>query len=566
VKTVNKMATAMAVALSFGIASQVSAEIMLKHNARGDALLFPAFQGSMENYFTIMNAHNEYIQGHLRFRGAGWSAELRDFDVILSPGDVMVFRVADVNGDGFWDIDQSLDPNNFAYTGLLRSCKNRVDPTQPEQPNCMNYSDTLVPGIDLPEIDEALIAYQASQGYVEFIAEGVFNRIGNTNSILDTKNRMDILKDLGNAGKYPQHGQRRIGSKLGTSLWSWTDADGVRGGAPNAFIGTARDVPNVLSGTAFVTMPGSGHGLAYNAEALVDFRTNGNPHRIDNYAADNAVIIHDENNALLGVCNMSGSVCGNSPFGDYVYGWPHQSDNMRGSKDDDQYEARVSFNNTWGPTLADGDDYDIPSRADQNVDPTLDDLDARMNVVNSIAEVEEAIRAGGQSFTSFYFDGGKLDANSPSAPLTSWYYGFFPTKFFYGERPKYYGQTSFDNYVKAAVKLLVGENMVKNIQQQIWDIEEHSPAFADVECEVSPCPFPDAALTIGAAYEVSYFTVDWLKSTYEQAELDAADYSKGRTVLLFIDNTPPYDRAFPGLLYTFEVSSDFLGHWRSMHR
>ncbi|MBE9562559.1 MAG: hypothetical protein IMF12_06825, partial [Proteobacteria bacterium] len=105
-KRVNKLAASVAVALSLGVMSQANALIELEANSTGDALLFPVYWGDsgVENYFTIMNNDDKWIQGHLRFRGAVWCGELLDMDIILSPGDVFVFRVADLDGDGFWEV------------------------------------------------------------------------------------------------------------------------------------------------------------------------------------------------------------------------------------------------------------------------------------------------------------------------------------------------------------------------------------------------------------------------------------------------------------------------------
>jgi hypothetical protein len=147
-RKINKLAAAIAVAVGVGAASTANAVIELKPNCLGDAMLFPIYHGYFENYFTISNMANEWIQGHLRFRGAAWSGEVRDFDVILSPGDVMVFRLADLDGDGQWEIDQSLDPLNFKYTGMYAyndmpfTCK---DSGGSPIDGCMEMSTTLIP-------------------------------------------------------------------------------------------------------------------------------------------------------------------------------------------------------------------------------------------------------------------------------------------------------------------------------------------------------------------------------------------------------------------------------------
>ncbi|MCP4695458.1 MAG: hypothetical protein GY862_01215, partial [Gammaproteobacteria bacterium] len=120
-KKANKLIVAIAAAASLSPAAS-QAEIKLKPDGFGDALIFPVFHGLAENYFTISNISYDYVQGHIRFRGAGWGSGLLDFDVILAPFDIFVFRLADLDGDGQWEIDQSIDPDNFAYTSLTGSC------------------------------------------------------------------------------------------------------------------------------------------------------------------------------------------------------------------------------------------------------------------------------------------------------------------------------------------------------------------------------------------------------------------------------------------------------------
>jgi hypothetical protein len=252
--------------LGLGFTTQANATISLESGGKGDALIFPVYNGNFENHFAILNDSDLWIQGHIRFRGAGWSGELLDFDVILSPHDVMEFRLADVDGDGFWEIDQSLDPKNFQYTGMLKECK--AENTNNTMPNCMDQFSMLIP-VANGKITQDLINYHRQWGYIEFIGEGVLNGM----------NHIVMEKLITSAGSFAQDGQRRSGNKLGTHLWSWTDADKARGGNDKG----ATDVPNVLSGTAFVTVPGSSHGLSYNAEAFSNFRTATNPHRIDNY-------------------------------------------------------------------------------------------------------------------------------------------------------------------------------------------------------------------------------------------------------------------------------------------
>jgi len=629
-KRVNKLAAAIALALSAGVVSQAKAVMVLDDSGKGDALLFPAYQGYMENYFTIMNTSDDWIQGHIRFRGAGWTAEMLDFDVILSPYDVFVFRLADLDGDGYWEIDQKLDPDNFAYTGYLY---NNSDATRPQQcvgavtkDNCIDQRPALIP-TPTSIITEAEIEYNRNQGYVEFIAEGVFLT---TQTPAAMKNTMMQLSSPANAGQLAQFGQRRAGNRVGTHLWSWTDADGARGGAPYAADFGAADVGNVLTGTAFITAPGSAVGVVYNAEAISDFRTNDNPHRIDNYP-ERGVIIHHENS--ISPAN------GISPAGDYVYGWPWVGDGFLNpathqNPDNRQDEARISFNNTWGPTMADGDDYNLdgsgayaPTRTRWTQELTLqpgttaavDDWDITLNnandsvnfitglPTNSIAEVEEMIRQasmGTQNASSFYFDSmgrinpadmtfsggveaifdaacqgnGREDgAACSNTNLTSYFYTYFPTKFYYGESSTYHGTSStLDAYIVAAVTEMLSRP--KEVIPGIWDIKENAPVPPPTgDCVFSPCR--DTIVEqyrVWLKHEVNYYPIGVLKYTYDQGSLSQFDFGKGLVVIgpnptqnnpVNTGSNPKVSQIFPWLNYTFEVTSDGqVTGWRPMHR
>ncbi|MEN8216245.1 MAG: hypothetical protein ABFS56_07680 [Pseudomonadota bacterium] len=561
-KPLMKLAATAAMALSIGVLPQANAEITLKSNGLGDALIFPVFWGhpGVDNYFTISNRSSKWIQAHLRFRNGTWCGEQLDFDVIFSPGDVLVFRVADVDGDGYWEIDQSLDPHNFAYTGIGGSCGPDTDKgpdnSASELPGsatemCMNQSDLLIPNAT-DNLDNGLLDHARNMGYLEVFAEGVFE--GMTHEI------MADLTNPENAGERAPQGQRQVGNKLGTSLWSWTDA-----GNGYAVSRRASDVGNWLSGSAFITVAGSGMGIAYNAEAFENFRTSHHQHRIDNYPHDSGVIIHDENSI--------GQPHGPSPFGDYLYGFKNED------RDD---EKRISFNNTWGPTIADGDDYNAPNGCSfSSTNPDIDNWDNEWNdpnfppFANSICEVETAIRAGGQFYTSFYFAGEQYN----NATLSSFYFAVFPTKFFAGERDNLYGQSTRSGYLGKAVNQLLIEG--KPTYNEIWDHEERPGRGSGqpdptADCIISPCiaddePPPPKKMTLAQC--VSVYTVDFIKEFNEKS----ASFTQGK-VIIGCDETfgkacDPKNNLFgnakrfptwPFLGYTFEMDGYGIGQWRNM--
>jgi len=624
-KKLHKLAAAVAVAAGIALSPQAGAigyntvGMEQETGGRGDTLLFPVFYGYGENYFTIGNSTDQFIQGHLRFRGAAWSGELLDFDVILTPGDVFVFRLADIDGDGFWEIDQSLDSRNFAYTGMLQGCSPEGGKGVAKS-NCMDQFTDLIPTA-VPEcgITAEVITHHRNVGYVEFIGEGILN--GLTDDLLNS-----FINPV-NAGRLAAQGQREIDNRLGTSLWSWVMPDGVENdwgfggtvGNSGTFHATrtALDVPNALSGTAFITTTGKSYGVAYNAEAFGNFRTNQFAHRVSNYnvavngTSQTGVILHHENAAADARSFL------------YRYGYDESGNGLN------EFESRISFNNTWGPTLADGDDY-LAATPTGRVGEDLshlrfmigndDSFDiAFQNLPNSIAEVEEAIRkssyytatvTGGTSanpssprqlFTGFYFDNAVFDKASnqagtacqnqsngrePSVACTanrlqSWYFAFFPTKFFYSEDVNRWRNTSnqcgWNNtnrllgrrgYLEAAVTHALA--IPKPFNVQVWDTTEKTPGKV---CIQSPCLIESRGLTL--THELAVFNIKTLKDLFGTGEHQ--NWDAGRIVLQVQPEanvcrdspaqTPSCISTFPGLLYTFDMGTDgALAHWRALER
>jgi hypothetical protein len=622
-KKMKTIAAAVGVALSLGVASQAANAVMeYKPGGKGDALLFPFYKGSpgWENYYTITNSANAWIQGHIRFRGAAWCGELRDFDIILSPGDVFVFRLADLDGDGLWEIDQSLDPQNFRYTGLHPA----VDQTHTKSISicnmggtgqteaCMDSSTNLMPSEPDAIITEEILAHQRELGYIEFIGEAVLDNMNHT--------IMSILLDAQPRDWAPY--QTDVFYQRGTSAWKWSNAANhfavVNPPQNNGvWVGDRglSDVPNALSGVGFVSLTGTSSALTFNADAILNFRTGVNDHRIDNYRldingdplphwtpADRAVIVHHENGAADGD--------GISPFGDYVYRFPLER------PESNVYEGRISFNNTWGPTLGDGDDYDLSRTFDngKNVygrpvnlrwtqgtldnptamgnpdDNQIDDWDIDLAAVgdprpiNSIAEVEEAIREGGQTFSAFYFDNAGFGAQSAGS-LRSWFIAYYPTKFFYGEKASFYEQKTLKAYITQAARFMI-LRMGKTYNLQVWDINENTGGESAIfipgqEC-VSPATLEECfddviitgqkgTLTLGHCCNI--FDITQVKNAFSS---QVSNFFTGRAVFSPQINDPleegatKFDRldwkSYPGLFYEFEWSNGGICGWRPLHR
>jgi hypothetical protein len=577
-KKVNKLAATVAMALGLGaVVPQTNATIEQWSNSRGDTLLFPVFYGYTENYFTISNSANAWIHGHLRFRGAGWSGELLDFDVILSPGDVFVFRLADIDGDGFWEIDASLDPKNFQYTGMLTNCSPEGGVGTPKE-QCKDQYSLLIPPADNGRITPEVIRHHRNVGYVEFIGEGVLSGM--------TADKMRLVVDKDN-----QLNQRRVDNNRGTSIWAWLDQNGS--GSSHVVDGnTVLDVPNALSGTAFITIAGDGQGIAYNAEALVNFRTCSEgtggviQHRLDHELVAGAVD-YNRGELIVPATGIAGTVgCGAvivhhenaaAPPATYPYLYGYKEEDKGGLA----AEGRISFNNTWGPTLADGDDYSLDGlRWTFGTPPnSTDNWDQTFGNVNSIAEVEEAIRKGDrQNFTGFYFDRPELESN---------YFAFFPTKFYYGEERRYWVNVLPTNslernatdkltgprgYITAAVEHLLG--LAKPFVPEVWDIFENAPQSVCIE---SPCISPEPDLLIGE--ELAFFSITNVKNTFGTGKHQS--WEAGR-IALKIANANNFAAeadmkhrdsiySFPGLVYAFDMGTSssggvFIGNWRALER
>jgi len=605
-KKLHKLAAAVAVAAGIALSPQTQA-IELKTGGVGDAMLFPVFAGMYENYFTISNSANEWVQGHLRFRGAAWSAELLDFDIILSPGDVFVFRLADVDGDGEWEIDGNLDKKNFQYTGMVFSCSGPSGTFN----YCVNASNMLMPDaayLKTNGISDAdnVINLQKQWGYVEFIGEAVLKTM-----------TQDIMKVLlsDTPGTWAPYVTSN-GNKRGTNTWRWSDAEGgaFRTCPSERCDRGLSDVPNALSGTAFVTVPGQGSGIAYNAEVFRNFRTADYPHRINNYGKTVVQLTagHPNTSVILHHEDASFSANAPSPAGDYVYG--ESSEN----RDD---EVVISFNNTWGPTLADGDDYLPTSLPDGGVPSLTPGLPFPINAVpnslvfplfgddtwdarragyrcsgapcpdyqspfnNSITEVEMAIREmlldqrvvlndplglqfRGQSFTSFYFDDDSFDKSPQGgkSTLSSFFLGHFPTKFYYAEGDLGVVGARQANYLNKAVLALL--KMGKPIDILVWNIDE-TPCTC-TNAAISPARTASCNQVLG--HELNIWDIKWLKKSFTDG--NCGSYRNGRTeVHLKTSLADPGEQytndSYPGLLYTFEMSSETgktLTNWRSMSK
>jgi hypothetical protein len=231
-------------------------------------------------------------------------------------------------------------------------------------------------------------------------------------------------------------------------------------------------------------------------------------------------------------------------------------------------------------------------------------------VPNSIAEVEEAIRRDGQTYTAYYFAGDTLSRSNlrdTPATLSSQYFAFFPTKVFWSEMYDRYAAKTFNNYLDSAVRWLLSKP--KPYHLEVWDNFEReactvpppvggfvspyqpgSSSSSSVCTTTSTGTSPVVTTTTCApvvqttktpcftflGYELTFFDITSIKDTFpgiSGSGLDVKkDFKAGRVVL-----DPPKDaddpfqnnlrQSWPALMYTFELGSDWsLGHWRRMQR
>jgi hypothetical protein len=608
-RKLNKLAAAIAVALSTGIASQAHAVISVHYDQEGDALLFPVYHGALDNYYTIFNNSNTWMQGHLRFRGAAWSGELLDMDIILSPGDVFAFRVADVDGDGRWELDQSIDIENFEYTGLDNSAM------------AMNYSTALFPEFvdgdpyldrDLyPNISDQALVDQEAMGYVEFIGEAVLNGCGLTRTA-NSEQYCDY--DWDGDSDFP------------LSAWEWHEQSPVEINPAFPLVGNDLDgVGNWLSGQFWIAIPGLSSGMGGAATMFRNFRTDSGvgTHRVDNYfndatlVPDSEVILHNDNPT--------------APDDEYIY---RIGDNIPSAYMAGVFEDSVSFNNTWGPTLADGDDYNVAAGAVLNytvLDATVSRVTATstnrppMNFimgtnslatnayragviagndyydetyadpqpfVNSLAEVDLALNKNAQNFTSHFFDGASSAKSVSGMPLSTFFFAHYPTKFYRaeiirGQAPvqtpvpavkfDYYAAGTEDSglqhWINAAVDFLLDRTRTgKSYDVEVWNMSEDYVCTEGATTLISPAPIRQELCQITAVHELHLFTMGDFKTVVPSS----SDYTEGQVALFPIENDlnslndDVFVKSYPGLMYSFDIELSGTGfdlsHWLPMFR
>lgn len=585
-RKLNKLAAAIAVALSAGVmAPQAHAIISAHYDQEGDAMLFPVFYGVLDNYYAIHNNSNLWVQGHLRFRGAAWSGELLDMDIILSPGDVFTFRVTDLDGDGVGELDQTTDPGNFVYTGLTTD-EGYMEFKDSLFPNLVTGDVALDPSL-YDNITDTATADQMAFGYIEFIGEAVL-----VGCDVPPTEGCDLDNDGNNQNDWP------------LTAWDWDAADPDNDNVQDDLTG----VGNWLSGQWWISLPGgTTSGMSGAALMFRDFRTDdvgtvAAPvmRRIENYP-NPEVILHVDDPTVNDDA--------------YVYRFP----------DSDRYEQYVSFNNTWGPTLADGDDYNLgagsvltytvldaagtaPTGNSGNVKQTMptvgnvavqnaylaggagggqdywDDALTGItiyNPVNSVAEVDLALNKNAQQFSSHFFDGGSNNS-SGTPPLMTFYFAHFPTKFYRAEFvsktvPPSLGSVlanlrDLQHLINTAVDTLLSSDLDKTYDVEVWNTDETFVCTQSAISSTSPAVVLEKTCQYTFDYELDLVAISDLKATQSQT---TRSFTEGQLLLFPLESdlnsgdVSVFRRSYPGLLYAFDIelsSGIDLSHWLPMFR
>lgn len=373
-----------------------SAVITAEDAGSGDALVLPlTFMDAEKNRIALRNNSNEFVQAHIRFRTGVASREVRDFDIIFSPWDVVTIDLVpvidEVTGEYQTTEIRSTD-KSFRYNPLTQDY-------DPAVGFVTTYSEgTLAESANYLTAEQ--VVYEKMFGYVEVFGEAVL--VGLTETVADA------LVDAGySINAWSWYNWNRPGgvgvptvngapvytaAALATAPRGVTTNVGGVGTVVSAFTNCLADLGNVLTGVAYIDNV-QGGGVAIDATALRDFRTSGiNAHRDgNNYAADAGVILHDSN------------FVGNTPEAlDYRYVYNLTSTPL--------YQRTMYWATTFGPTWLDGDDVDELASSEYGENfytGVLGGVALNDPTFNSLDEVEAAL-AGIAGNTTHYFNDDKF--------------------------------------------------------------------------------------------------------------------------------------------------------------
>jgi hypothetical protein len=154
----------------------------------GDALLFPYYDarsvaegglGLTDNYFSVINTSDQWIQSHVRIRTGDCSVELLDFDILQSPKDIFVFDIYEDGGITF----ASCDKNTLEDSGFTLNYDADGDGdndcfiiSADSFPDMLSLITTCGDCATGGTITSAQAIGLVKKGYIEVIEEGVVHR------------------------------------------------------------------------------------------------------------------------------------------------------------------------------------------------------------------------------------------------------------------------------------------------------------------------------------------------------------------------------------------------------
>ncbi|NWF75890.1 MAG: hypothetical protein HXY53_04855 [Nitrospirae bacterium] len=179
-----KKARLLAITLAITVLMLWSATAMASMDFLADKVLYGYYDirteaqggpGLTDNYFTLTNTANDYVQSHIRVRTGQTSIELLDFDAVLSPHDVFTFDLYQdpTTNSTVW---ASCDPGTLTLSGFALNFDRDGDGTNDcyvlDSSTFPNMTSLIMTCDTTLTADEALA--QTREGYVEAILEGNF--------------------------------------------------------------------------------------------------------------------------------------------------------------------------------------------------------------------------------------------------------------------------------------------------------------------------------------------------------------------------------------------------------
>jgi len=539
------------IAMCIAFTVPASAVITAVNAGSGDALVVPlTFMAAEKNRIALRNNSNEFVQAHIRFRTGIASREVRDFDIIFSPFDVVTIDLAPIYDDAtgaFVNTSISSMDKSFRYNPLTQDY-------DPEEGFVTSFSDgTLAQSVNY--LTTAQFEYEKLFGYVEVIGEAVLVGLTKTvaNALVAAGHSINAWSWYNwnrpggtgvplNASNAPIYTASAVPVSAAYPRGITTNALGV-GTIVSTFGNCLADVGNILTGVTYIVNNGTG-GIGIDALAFQNFRTNtaGTTHRdLDNYALDTGVILHDSN--FVGTT---------AEANDFRYAYNDTSLA--------KYQQTMYWATTFGPTWLDGDDVDgtISSEPGEVFYTELltggvvgGAVPAAINDPrsNSLDEVEAAL-AGAAGTTTHYFN---------NSEFATFFMLTYPTKHLHFPEDQinlghlWTGWVTLEQLIQGGivgytnslgVKQAIGSTEVcVTSNPTIFDTEENGVAAPAVADNVSPIYVQPPASQQVLCWEVNYANVSMWGVPYEEGWMSLTPAG------------PIWAGAYTGLALTLDLES-----------